>query len=326
VTNFRPVYTTRPDLPFTLGLDMPFGEGHMDGGTPRWSDLLAMAQTAEEIGFDVLWVSDHMGFVGDSGEWEGCWEAWTLLSALAVSTSRVQLGNYVLAMPYRHPAVLAKMAETLDEVSGGRVILGIGAGWNKPEFDAFDFPFKDRFDRFEDGLRIVCSMLRTGRADHEGKVVSARGALIKPRGPRPEGLPVIVGAEGPRMLRLAAELADGWDGGNTPANDDARNLLRRVDEACRSVGRDPATLSRSLEAVVRTIPVSNGEPPERNELRGSPDELASALLRYADLRIRHLVITVHPQTADGVRAFAPVIGAMAAHTVERVGAGGKRST
>jgi probable F420-dependent oxidoreductase len=303
---------------------MPFGEGHTDGGTPRWTDLLAMAQAAEQIGFDVLWISDHMGFVGDSGEWEGCWEAWTLLSALAASTNRVQLGNYVLAMPYRHPAVLAKMAETLDEVSGGRVILGVGAGWNKPEFDAFDFPFRDRFDRFEDGLRIICSLLRTGRADHDGKVVSARGAQIRPRGPRPEGLPVMVGAEGPRMLRLTAELADAWDGGNTPANDDARDLLRRVDEACRAVGRDPSTLERSLEAVVRTIPVSTGEP-GRNELRGSPDELASALLRYADLRISHLVVTVHPQTPDGVRAFAPVIEAMAAGVEERHAAGAKKS-
>jgi probable F420-dependent oxidoreductase len=307
--DFRPTYTTRPDLPFTLGLDMPFGEGHMEGGTPRWADLLAMGQAAEQIGFDVLWVSDHMGFRDESGEWNGCWEAWTLLSALAASTTRVQLGNYVLAMPYRHPAVLAKMAETLDEVSGGRVILGVGAGWNKPEFDAFDFSFTDRFDRFEDGLRIITALLRTGRADHDGKVVSARGALLKPRGPRPEGLPVMVGAEGPRMLRLTAELADAWDGGSG-SFEEAQAIIRKVDDACESVGRDPKTLSRSLEAVVRTIPAADGATPDEKELRGSAEELAAALLRYADLRIAHLVITVHPQTAEGVRAFRPVIEAM----------------
>jgi alkanesulfonate monooxygenase SsuD/methylene tetrahydromethanopterin reductase-like flavin-dependent oxidoreductase (luciferase family) len=307
----RPVYRKRDDLPFSLGLDMPFGEGHMDGGTPRWSDLLAMAKAAEEVGFDVVWVSDHMGFESDAGEWEGCWEALTVTAALAAATSRVQLGNYVLAMPYRNPALLAKMAETLDEISGGRFILGLGAGWNKPEFDRFDFPWDGRFDRFDDGMRIICSLLREGTADHDGKVVSARGAEIRPRGPRPEGLPVVTGAHGPRTMRLSAELADGWDGGSGNL-EEAKEILARMDEACRSVGRDPTTLERSLEAFVRTVPASDGKPPRERELTGSPDELAGSLLRYADLRIQHLVITVLPLTVDGVREFGPVIESMKA--------------
>jgi alkanesulfonate monooxygenase SsuD/methylene tetrahydromethanopterin reductase-like flavin-dependent oxidoreductase (luciferase family) len=315
--DFRPTYRAHPGLPFSLGLDMPFGEGHMDGETPRWSDLLAMAQTAEKVGFDVLWISDHTGFQSDSGEWRGCWEAWTLLSALAVATSRVQLGNYVLAIPYRNPALLAKMAETLDEISGGRAILAIGAGWNKPEFDAFDFPYDDRFDRFEDGLRIICSMLRTGTADYSGKVVSARGAQIRPRGPRPEGLPVMVGASGPRMLRLTAELADAWDGGSGGL-EKSKEIVQKMDDACRAVGRDPATLSRSLEAVVRTVPTTDRKAPDAKELRGSPEELAATLLRYADLRVRHLVVTVEPQTVEGVRAFGAVVRAMAARSREAV--------
>jgi probable F420-dependent oxidoreductase len=308
--DFRPTYTTRPDLPFTLGLNMPFVEGRMDGETPRWMRLREMAQTAEDVGFDALWVSDHMGFEQDSGDWNGAWEAWTLLSALAASTSRVQLGNFVLAVPFRNPALLAKMAETLDEISGGRVILGIGAGWNKPEFDAFDFPYKGRFDRFEDAIRIITAMLRTGRADHKGHVVSARGALIKPRGPRPEGLPVMVGAGGPRMMRLTAELADAWDGGNTKPNE-AAPVIRSLDEICEAVGRDPKTLARSFEAVVRTLPARDGSTAEGNELRGSTDELAAALLRYAPLGIQHLVITVRPQTPEAVQALRPIIEAMA---------------
>jgi alkanesulfonate monooxygenase SsuD/methylene tetrahydromethanopterin reductase-like flavin-dependent oxidoreductase (luciferase family) len=316
--DFRPTYTPHPGLPFSLGLDMPFGEGHMDGATPLWSDLLAMGQAAEQIGFDVLWVSDHTGFVGDDGEWNGCWEAWTVLSALAASTARVQLGNYVLAIPYRHPALLAKMAETLDEISGGRVILAIGAGWNKPEFDRFDFPFADRFDRFEDAIRIICSMLRTGKADYTGKVVSAHGAEIRPRGPRPEGLPVMVGASGPRMLRLTAELADAWDGGSGGL-EGSREILGKMEEVCRKVGRDPATLSTSLEAVVRTIPTA-GPLSHKQELRGSPEELAKTLLRYADVQIQHLVLTVEPQTVDGLRAFEPIIQAMTARARQTVGA------
>jgi probable F420-dependent oxidoreductase len=307
--DFRPTYHPRPDLPFTLGLDLPFAERHMDGRTPRWADLRAIAQTAEEVGFDVLWVSDHMGFVDDSGGWQGAWECWSLLAALAASTQRVQLGTFVLAVPFRNPAMLAKMAETVDEISGGRLILGIGAGWNEPEFRAFDFPFEGRFDRFEDALRIITSMLRTGSAEHEGRVAHARGAQIRPRGPRPEGLPVMVGAEGPRMLRLTAELADAWDGGMT-SPDDAESLVRRVDDACRAAGRDPKTLSRSLEALVRTLPGPADAPVDIRELRGDPDELAAAILRYAPLGIDHLLFTVRPATVEGVSAFRPIIDSL----------------
>ena len=147
---FRPTYRPHPGLPFSLGLDMPFGEGHMDGDTPRWSDLLAMGQAAEEIGFDVLWVSDHTGFVGDDGDWKGCWEAWTVLSALAASTSRVQVGNYVLAIPYRNPSLLAKMAETLDEVDAYAA-----AGFQRPEPSA-------------NGASPVVSALRRMAFGHDG--------------------------------------------------------------------------------------------------------------------------------------------------------------
>ena len=185
----------------------------MDGCTPRWADIRAMAQRAEAIGFDAVWVSDHVGFGDPDGDWSGAWESWTLLSALAASTTRVQLGTYVLALPFRNPALLAKMAETLDEVSGGRVILGIGAGWNEVEFTSYDVPFDDRFTRFEDGLRVIAAMLRDGRSTLDGRTIHTRSARIEPRGPRPSGPPIMVGANGPRMLRLTAELADHWNAG-----------------------------------------------------------------------------------------------------------------
>ena len=151
-----------PRRPLELGVNLPYVEGAMDGRTPRWSDVLAMAQTAESMGFDAVWISDHVGFGDPAGEWSGAWESWTLLSALAASTDRVALGNYVLAVSFRNPALLAKMAETLDEISGGRVILGLGAGWNEPEYTSYGVPFDDRFRRFEDALRIVTDMLRHG--------------------------------------------------------------------------------------------------------------------------------------------------------------------
>src|ERR1044072_4535929 len=120
----------------------------MDGRTPRWPDIRAMATAGEAVGFDTLWISDHLGFGDPTGEGTGAWESMTLLLARAAAVQRVGLGTYVTAMPLRNPALLAKRAETLDEVSGGRFILGLGAGWNEPEFRAFGVPFERRFDAF----------------------------------------------------------------------------------------------------------------------------------------------------------------------------------
>lgn len=296
----------------SLGLNLPYSEGAMDGATPRWTDIAAMATAAEAVGFDAVWVSDHVGFGDPDAEWSGAWECWTILSALAATTARVRLGTYVTAMPYRNPALLAKMAETLDEVSGGRAILGLGAGWNEPEFAAFDFPWERRFDRFEDGLRIITSMLRTGRADHEGHAASARGALIRPRGPRPAGLPVMVGAAAPRMYRLCAELADEWNAGmRTPAA--LRPMLAALDAACAAVGRDWGSIRRSAEAMVEIGGQASpdDDPDERGSwddpLRGTPDEIAAGLRRYRRLGLDHVQVQLRPNRLASVRAFAPVI-------------------
>jgi probable F420-dependent oxidoreductase len=297
----------------SLGLNLPYVEGSMDGATPRWADIRQMAEAAEALGFDAVWVSDHVGFGDPDGEWSGAWESWTLLSALAVATTRVRLGSYVTAVPYRNPALLAKMAETLDEVSGGRAILSLGAGWNEAEFDAYGFPWDRRFDRFEDGLRIITSMLRTGRADHAGRVVSAHGALVRPRGPRPTGLPVMVGAAGPRMLRLAAELADEWNAGmRAPA--DLVPMLVALEEAMAAVGRAPRSIRRSAEALVEPAgaPAPDGDDPDsrgtwERPLTGGPDAIAAGLRRYAALGCDHVQVQVRPNTLESVRAFAPVM-------------------
>ena len=281
----------------TLGLNLPYVEGSMDGETPRWADILEMATTAEALGFDAIWVSDHLGFGDPEGEWSGAWESWTLLSALSAATSRVRLGTYVSAVPFRNPGLFAKMAETLDEVSGGRLVLGLGAGWNEPEFRAFGLQFEGRFDRFEDGLRIITSLLRTGRADHAGRLESARGARLEPRGPRPDGLPVMVGASGPRMLRLTAELADEWNGGMR-SPDDLAPMLARLDAACKAAGRDPRTLARSAETLIETGAGFDAS------------AVAADLQRYAGLGIAHVQVQLRPNTIVGVRAFAPVIEAL----------------
>jgi probable F420-dependent oxidoreductase len=270
-----------------------------------------MATTAEAIGFDAVWVSDHVGFGDPEGEWTGAWESWTLLTALAASTRRVELGTYVLAAPFRNPALLAKMAETLDEVSGGRVILGIGAGWNEPEFASYGVSFDDRFRAFEDALRIVTGMLRDGSSTHAGRTVQTRHARLEPRGPRPGGLPVMVGANGPRMLRLTAELADHWNGG-LRSLDEVPEQLEALDAACREVGRDPAALTRSIEVLVLTSAAGDDPRADLRAIRGDAEVIAAELRRFAELGIDHLQVQLRPNSVEGVEAFAPVIGRLRA--------------
>lgn len=141
----------------------------------------------------------------------GIWESWTVLAALAEATHRVEIGTLTLCASFRNPAVLAKMAVSLDEVSEGRLILGIGAGWNEPEYRAFGLPFERRVDRFAEALQIIAPLLRHGRVTFRGRYYSVEDCEIVPRGPRPDGPPLLIGATGPRMLRLAAEHADNWN-------------------------------------------------------------------------------------------------------------------
>jgi probable F420-dependent oxidoreductase len=299
----------------SLGLNLPYAEGSMDGETPRWRDIRAMASAAEAAGADAVWVSDHVGFGDPAGDWSGAWESWTLLSALAAATTRVRLGTYVLAMPYRNPALLAKMAETLDEVSGGRVILGVGAGWNEPEFESYNFPWEHRFDRFDEGLRIVVAMLRDSRATVEGRLERAASARLEPRGPRPSGLPVMVGGGGPRMLRLTAELADEWNAGmRSPA--EFADGCAALDEALDAMGRDRSSIQRSVEAMVR--PGGDGPAGSLDDLgtddrplSGTADEIATGLRRYRELGADHVQVQLRPNRVETVAAFRPAIEALA---------------
>src|SRR5690242_8976954 len=155
--------------PLKIGLMLPTVEGWMGGWMARWEDLKRIAQHAEAVGFDSLWLPDHLLFeFGEPGEPpHGLLEAWTLLAALAASTERVELGPLVLCSGFRNPALLAKMADTLDEISGGRLILGLGAGYHEREYRAFGYPYDHRVSRFEEALKIIHTLLRVGTIDFQ---------------------------------------------------------------------------------------------------------------------------------------------------------------
>jgi alkanesulfonate monooxygenase SsuD/methylene tetrahydromethanopterin reductase-like flavin-dependent oxidoreductase (luciferase family) len=294
-----------------VGLILPETERQMNGGSARWTDLAEMARLGEEIGVDSLWFTDHLIHRVPGEEPRGMWECWSLISALAAVTERAEIGTLVLCNSFRNPALLAKMADTVEEISGGRLILGIGAGWNKPEYDAFGYPFDHRTDRFAEALVILTSLLREGHVDFEGTYYTARDCELRPRGPRPSGPPIMIGASeaGPRMTELAARYGDGWNTWFSSTKNTVAGLmllLERVDAACVAADREPSSLERSCAVIVEVGPhepsAMTGVP-----ISGSPAEIAAGLKAYGDVGVSHLQVWLEPNTPEGIAAFAPVL-------------------
>ena len=232
----------------------------VDTGRP-WQDLSELARAADRAGVHAVYVSDHLmpfGPVGLPAEDPGL-EAWTTLTGLAAVTERARLGTLVLGNTLRHPAVVAKMAATLDQVSGGRLVLGLGAGWQPNEHLACGIalpPVAERLDRFEESLTAITTLLRDGGGTFAGRYVTLTGASCRPR-PAQQRLPVLVGGSGERRtLRIAATYADAWHSWGDA--DEFARLSGVLDRHCVEVGRDPRTVRR----------VAGGIPDEPEELRG----------------------------------------------------------
>jgi probable F420-dependent oxidoreductase len=280
----------------------PVGEG---AEPPRYAAIRDMACRIEDAGLDSIWVYDHLLYRWPGRPTDGIWESWTTLSALAQATQRVQIGTLVLCTPFRNPAVLAKMATTLDEVSGGRLTLGLGAGWHQPEFDAFGVPFDHRASRFQEALEIICPLLRTGRVDFQGTYYAARDCEIIPRGPRPAGLPVMLAGSGPRMQRLAARYADSW---NTAWHAEPASAIPRIESihaACALEARAPETLA--ITASVGIGYPDLGPVTARAGLTGTPEQVAEALRGYADLGVAHVMVEFLPYTAAALERLASAV-------------------
>ncbi len=296
--------------PLNVGIQLPEVEREV-----RWSELLDMIRAIEDLGFDSVWVGEHLLYRWPDRPARGPWEAWTLLAAIATSTSRIELGPLVACTNFHNPALLAKQAVTIDELSGGRFVLGLGAGWNETEFRAFGYPFDHRIDRFEEAFTIIRTLLRDGAIDFDGRWYQARDCELLPRGPRPAGPPLMIGSKGPRMLRATMAHADSWnawfnDTGNRPEG--IAPLRDLVDTACREVGRDPAAVERTVAVLVR-LPGGAGRlqgdagqtaiPPVDAE----PAELARALRGFADEGISHVQLVLDPISLASIRAIAPAL-------------------
>ncbi len=294
----------------------------------RWTEILEIGSLAAEVGFDALYVSDHLLLPSNNAEMkrragvdfpddpvvelEGYLECFTMLAALAVAIPKVALGSMVASTGYRNPGLMAKMAVTIDDISGGRLVLGLGSGDSEGEHLTFGFPHEKRVGRFEEALQITRGLFNQESTDFDGAHHRLRGARLLPKGPRPGGPPILIGTLNPqsRMRRLVAQYADIWNGwlGYTDASPaSAATQLGIIDGACREHGRDPLTLVATT-AVRGAMPGSGYTPrPDERPLSGPPGEMAETLRGHARLGISEVQVALTMGGTAGVRAFAPVI-------------------
>jgi probable F420-dependent oxidoreductase len=294
--------------PLRVGIQLPEVERDV-----RWPEMLAMARAAEESGFDSLRLGDHLLYRAGDGPERGPWEAWTLLAALAATTERVDLGPLVAATAFHPPGVLAKMAATIDEVSGGRFVLGLGAGWNEDEFAAFGLPYDQRVSRFAEAFEIIRRMLDGERVTLAGRFFGAEDVVLLPR---PAARPrLLVGSNGPRMLRLTLPYVDAWntwyDGYGNHAEGFAA-LNAQITEAARAAGRDPGDIQRSACALVVLDRAAGERPitPDAPPLEGTPAQLAARLRELGDAGADEIILVVSPITERSIRWLGDAIASV----------------
>jgi alkanesulfonate monooxygenase SsuD/methylene tetrahydromethanopterin reductase-like flavin-dependent oxidoreductase (luciferase family) len=262
-----------------------------------WSDVLDGVRLVEAGGWHGVYVADH--FMGDAGgfgpEEQPTYEATAALGALAGATERLRLGSLVLSITYRHPAVLAKWASTVDHASGGRLLLGLGAGWQENEHAQYGIPLGtpgERIERFEEGLRIVRGLLTEPRTTVPGRYYEVTDALAEPK-PVQSPLPILIGGKGDRMLGVVARHADEWNMWSTPDQFVERSGV--LERRCEEAGRDPSTIARSTQALVFHVddPAKAADLVERlprPALAGTPEAVAEQIAAYEAVGVDEFIV------------------------------------
>jgi len=264
------------------------------GNAHSWEDTLAACSFAERTGWDGIWIADH--FMPLEGEGP-VHEAWSMLAALAATVPRVRIGPMVAGNTYRNPAVLVKQATTVDHISGGRVVLGLGAGWQENEHDAYGIEFNDfrwRFDRLEEACQIIKGLMGDERTSFDGEHYRIADAPLDPK-PIQDGIPLLIGGGGEkRTLRIVARYADEWNVWGTP--DVLAQKGAVLDRHCAEVGRAPGEIQRSAVALLflsddqAVLDKLRGRDLGRPSLIGRPEELRAELEAYAAAGVDELIV------------------------------------
>jgi alkanesulfonate monooxygenase SsuD/methylene tetrahydromethanopterin reductase-like flavin-dependent oxidoreductase (luciferase family) len=299
--------------PLLVGVQLPEVERRVP-----WPELVSMARAAEDVGFDSIWLGDHLLYDLPDGTSRGPWEVYTSLAALAAVTDRVLLGSLVSSLGFHDPAMIAKMAATIDAIAGGRLVLGVGSGWNEREYRAFGLPFDRRVDRFEEAFGIVRRLLAGETVSHTGPYYTVDRCVIDPPSSRPGGPLLMVGSNRPRMLSITLPHVHSWNVwwtiyGNTPAG--FANVVADVRSQCEVAGRDPDSIEatacvyvKAPDGVGRTMGGSSAEPVQ--PLHGTPEQLADHLRAFAEAGAAHVQLVVDPITQPAIEWLGQVLDSL----------------
>lgn len=300
-------------LEFGYVLPMQMGR---DGEKPTWAEINAQAKRAVELGFDTVWTVDEI--VWRRPTWSGPrghWECLALTGAVAASTANVQVGTFVVSALQRNPGMVARAAETLDEISNGRFVLGLGAGHVMGGAKEYGYPDDKIVSRYAEALEIIVPLLRGQLVTFHGEFHHADGAEVLPRGPRPGKIPLLLGGQAPRTMKLAAKYADIWSAYAKESNwpEAFVPMIEQLERTCEEIGRDPATLGRSIG-----IWVAPGDPQvakvgERSGvMTGSVEQIAEALAGFADIGVTRVEImgASAMDAMDEVEQLGAAVGAV----------------
>ncbi|MGI9666013.1 MAG: LLM class flavin-dependent oxidoreductase [Acidimicrobiia bacterium] len=293
----------------SVGLAAFTMEDPASGTAPRWDEIRRWALLSEETGFDTFWVADELVWENDDkGTVAGWWECVALLGALAEATSSIIVGSWVLSALHRNPGLTVKVAETLDEISGGRFLFGLGAGHAGRQGAIFGFPPDRTVSRYEEALAVIVPLLREGSVDYSGEYHSAERQENRPRGPRPNAIPLMLAGHGPRTIGLAVKDADIWSAyATTSSRPEAfAELMDLVYRTCEEQGRDPSSLGRSVGIGA----VAPGREPGSfwpDPVSGSPDEIAASLLQFHEMGFTSVELCLDDDPAVAIPLFSDVL-------------------
>lgn len=292
---------------FGLGVVLPIMQYGPERLTARWSEIREMALLAEAAGFDTIWLPDELLWLHPDRPAQGFWDGISMAGAVAALTSTAMVGTWVMSALHRNPGIIAKTAETLDEISGGRFVFGLGAGHVWPgQAHAFGLPEDHVFDRFEEALAIIIPLLRGGRADFTGTFHAAHDLARLPVGPRPDGIPILIGGNGPRGQRAAARHADIYSCyiEEVASVDEAAPRLSSLEAICAEVGRDPATIGRSVGMSVDATSPAGTKP---SVLSGSAGEIADGVHSFREAGFTRVELMLNAATVAALEALVPVV-------------------
>jgi alkanesulfonate monooxygenase SsuD/methylene tetrahydromethanopterin reductase-like flavin-dependent oxidoreductase (luciferase family) len=289
-----------------VGVMLPLGETDGPNGLPSFAEAAAIARAVEDGGLDSAWLADHFFYRADDGQVYGLHEAWTWLAGMAAVTTQITLGHLVVCTSFRPPALTAKLAVTLDAVSNGRFVLGLGCGWHEPEYDAMGLPFDHRVGRFEEALSIITGLLDGEEVTHHGRFYDVERSVLAPKASR--HIPILVAARKDRMLQLTAAHADLWNTAWYGAPDDRlRGQLAAFDTALAAAGRSRADVQPTVGITVRDPGQPPVPEPEERAIAGSVEELAAVLGAYADLGVSHVMVGLEPISLRSVERLAEAV-------------------